>query len=777
MKKKVLSLFSGIGAFEKALQNLGIEFDLVNYCEIDKFASKSYSLIHNVSEEKNLVDVTKVNTDLLPNDLDLLTYGFPCVPKGYMIKVENGYKAIEDITDNDLVLTHNNQYKRVVKTMSRVSDHINHIKLIGCQDLQLTDEHPLYVLRNGEFTWVKAKDLNKETDYLCYNINNKSIPCNYSDAVLWLIGRYFADGYKENHSLHRPIFCIGKKKIEEFETYIKPFKFAIAHGERPAAEYRITDAYLCEIFSSLTTGSTTKEIPQWIVDLPKHQLEAFYKGYFSGDGHSRKDRELYMFCTASKNMFLALQDIVIKLYSVVPTVSIRHDTRKTTYNDTYNVQYSYRPKDQIVKDNKVCVKIKDVIRELKDIEVFNFEVEEDNSYTVNNVIVHNCQDISQAGKQRGFEDENGKRTRSGLFFDALRIIEDTKPKYAIAENVKALTSKKFEKEFKIVLDSLDSAGYNNYYQVLNAKDYGVPQNRERIFIVSIRKDIDNGEFVFPNKEPLQLRLKDLLQQEVEEKYYLKESKAYFMKHSFEEELKGNGFRFSPHIKNNADIAKAKAITTRAEDRMDDNFILDNKVDTDDTNFVFSSKDINLINDNTESKLEPLICASRGRNPDNPSDRREGIPTEQRLEINKQGISNTLTTVQKDNYVLEPTDRILQVGNVVDTGNFDNPQRGRIYSQEGISPALNTVGGGGQEPKITDTTNYIIRKLTPTECWRLMGFTDEDINKCIAGGLSNAQLYKQAGNSIVVQVLEKLLKALFDQTENEDLQKFINEFLY
>lgn len=773
MKKKVLSLFSGIGAFEKALQNLGIEFDLVNYCEIDKFASKSYSLIHNVSEEKNLVDVTKVNTDLLPKDLDLITYGFPCVPKGYMIKVENGYKAIEDITDSDIVLTHNNQYKRVVKTMSRVSDHINHIKLIGCQDLQLTDEHPLYVLRNGEFTWVKAKDLNKETDYLCYNINNKSIPCNYSDTVLWLIGRYFADGYKENHSLHRPVFCIGKKKIEEFETYIKPFKFSIAHGERPAIEYRITDDYLCEIFSSLTTGSTTKEIPQWIVDLPKQQLEAFYKGYLSGDGHSRKDRELYMFCTASKNMFLALQDIVIKLYNVVPTVSIRHDTRKATYNDTYNAQYSYRPKDQIVKNNKVCVKIKDVIRELKDIEVFNFEVEEDNSYTVNNVIVHNCQDISQAGKQRGFENaQTGERTRSGLFFEALRIIEATKPKFAIAENVKALTSKKFEKEFKIVLDSLEQAGYRNFWKVLNAKDYGIPQNRERVFVISVRNDVylANNTFIFPNKEPLQLRLKNLLQQEVEEKYYLKESKAYFMKHSFEEELKGNGFRFSPHIKDNADISKA--ITTRAGGRMDDNFILDNKIATDDTNFVFSSKNKSFadsykhpakIIDDTQGfdgvrtyddyaptlragrsglkVTEPLIRASRGRNPDNPSD------------------------------------RILQVGNIVDTGNFDNPQRGRIYSQEGISLALNTVGGGGLEPKITDTTNYRIRKLTPTECWRLMGFTDEDINKCIAGGLSNAQLYKQAGNSIVVQVLEKLLKALFDQTENEDLQKFINEFLY
>lgn len=129
-----------------------------------------------------------------------------------------------------------------------------------------------------------------------------------------------------------------------------------------------------------------------------------------------------------------------------------------------------------------------------------------------------CQDISNAGKQRGFEHE-GELTRSGLFFEALRIIEDYKPKFAIAENVKALVSKKFTKEFSIVLDSLDKAGYNNYWQVLNAKDYGIPQNRERVFIISIRKDIDKG-FTFPEPIPLELRLKDLLENNVDEKYYL-----------------------------------------------------------------------------------------------------------------------------------------------------------------------------------------------------------------------------------------------------------------
>lgn len=141
-----------------------------------------------------------------------------------------------------------------------------------------------------------------------------------------------------------------------------------------------------------------------------------------------------------------------------------------------------------------------------------------------------CQDISSAGKQRGFE-HDGELTRSGLFFEALRIIEDYKPKFAIAENVKALVSKKFTNEFNIVLDSLDKAGYNNYWQVLNAKDYGIPQNRERVFIVSIRKDIDTGLFRFPEGFPLELKLKDILEDEVDEKYYISDSKVAKIKKS------------------------------------------------------------------------------------------------------------------------------------------------------------------------------------------------------------------------------------------------------
>lgn len=135
-----------------------------------------------------------------------------------------------------------------------------------------------------------------------------------------------------------------------------------------------------------------------------------------------------------------------------------------------------------------------------------------------------CQDISLAGHQKGLFNEDGTKTRSGLFFDALRIITHTQPKIAIAENVKNLTSKKFENQFNIVLDSLDQAGYNNYYQVLNAKDFGIPQNRERIFIISIRKDIDHGTFEFPEPFELKKILNDMLEDEVDEHYFLSQEK-------------------------------------------------------------------------------------------------------------------------------------------------------------------------------------------------------------------------------------------------------------
>ena len=437
-----------------------------------------------------------------------------------------------------------------------------------------------------------------------------------------------------------------------------------------------------------------------------------------------------------------------------------------------------------------------------------------------------CQDISVAGNQKGISEG----TRSGLLYQVQRLLdvakeEGTLPKYLLLENVKNLVGKKFKSQFDNWLFYLDQLGYNTYWQVLNAKNYGIPQNRERVFALSIRKDLGVG-YEFPKPEVLTKRLADVLENEVDEKYYLKQSMVdYFIKNSLNNEEKGNGFRFKPHNPQNANVAFA--VTTRAGARMDDNFVLNENL-SDKPFFQFDKEgvvavreatkkgyaeatigdSINIEQPNSNTRrgrvghgvaqtlttapqqvvVEKVIGASRGRNPENPSDRTVGAPTEQRLELNSQGVSNTITTVQKDNYVVE--NRIIQVGNIVSTGNWDNPQRGRIYSTEGLSPALNTVGGGGLEPKIVIGSNqknaFIgdgsicstltsamgmggghvpivgfdnirIRKLTPLECWRLMGFDDEDFHKAQQSGVSNSQLYKQAGNSIVVDVLEKIFK--------------------
>ena len=361
-----------------------------------------------------------------------------------------------------------------------------------------------------------------------------------------------------------------------------------------------------------------------------------------------------------------------------------------------------------------------------------------------------CQDLSVAGKQAGL----GKGTRSGLLYECEKIIEAKKPKYLLLENVKNLVGKKFKPEFDKWLDYLESLGYTNYWQVLNAKNYGVPQNRERVFVVSILGD--HKPYKFADKIPLDKCIADILEDEVDEKYYLSEEVLKKFKPSknltqeadvtVTNEILDVGF-----IKKSEDGKKHQSNTVIHGDylmrtltacdwkspqlilipqatkkgyiEMDLPGVCDLSYPNSKTRrgrvqeggkvsptLTAASQDICYIDYKDEMVELPCICASRGRNPENPSSRIPGEPTEQRLEINTKGTSNTITTVQKDNYVVE--------------------------------------------------TTYRIRKLTPRECFRLMGMKDDDIDKIQAAGISNTQQYKMAGNSIVVDVLEAIFKNLF-----------------
>lgn len=178
-----------------------------------------------------------------------------------------------------------------------------------------------------------------------------------------------------------------------------------------------------------------------------------------------------------------------------------------------------------------------------------------------------CQDFSVAGKGAGGDEGSG--TRSSLMYETLRIVDKLKPKYVIWENVKNLLSAKHRHNFDAYLERMTELGYISYYQVLNAKDYGVPQNRERVFTVSIRKDINDKEFIFPEKQPLTKCLKDILEDDVDEKYYLSDEQVSSFVHSTEKaKAKGNGFKFEPTNGG----GYAKCIATRPGSRQTDNFV-------------------------------------------------------------------------------------------------------------------------------------------------------------------------------------------------------------
>lgn len=154
-----------------------------------------------------------------------------------------------------------------------------------------------------------------------------------------------------------------------------------------------------------------------------------------------------------------------------------------------------------------------------------------------------CQDISTAGKQRGFKEGSG--SRSSLLWECRRAIEAKRPKFLLMENVKALMSKKFMSEFQRWINTLTELGYTSFWQVLNAKDYGVPQNRERVFMVSI---LGEAAFEFPRPFPLEKRLRDVLEENVDESYYLKDEQVQrILAHCERKIAEGCGFKpqFTP----------------------------------------------------------------------------------------------------------------------------------------------------------------------------------------------------------------------------------------
>ena len=254
-----------------------------------------------------------------------------------------------------------------------------------------------------------------------------------------------------------------------------------------------------------------------------------------------------------------------------------------------------------------AVRISKIERGEENVRVYNISVNEDESYTANDVLVHNCTDISNAGRQSGLSEGSG--TRSSLLWECKRAIEAKKPKYLLMENVKALTSKKFINDFDAWRGYLVRLGYTNYWDILNAKHFEVPQNRERVFMISILNDTQGYTFPEPIL-PLKKRFKDVLESEVSEKYYL------------------------------------------------------------------TQEQVDRIIDNVEKATPQPQDAVRSTS------------------------TNLLSGIENKKKEIN-TDNIIQVGNLIGDreGKFSNPERGRVYSIEGIAPCQHTCPGGGHETKV------------------------------------------------------------------------------
>lgn len=374
-----------------------------------------------------------------------------------------------------------------------------------------------------------------------------------------------------------------------------------------------------------------------------------------------------------------------------------------------------------------------------------------------------CQSFSLAGKRLGELDPRGL-----LFFDFYRYVKNQQPKVFIIENVKGLLSDNKGKTFQNWLlllgnsvnghsqmfNHTDSLGYNLHHTVLNSKNFGVPQNRERVFIVGIRSDLPN-DFRFPVGWKLDKRLKDILENDVDEKYYLSKNALEYMSKpvtgSYSDRLS---------FMNDAENETSGCITANHSKDVPYNCL---KV-KEPTNLQ-GKKYINTIQTGGRSSLtikhnwdmviEPFCVAMRGRNSENASDRATGAATEQRLEQNSQGITNTITSVQKDNLIVEPS---LKMIHTLSGGKWDkaNESSRRIYDENGIAPTILTMQGGNLHPKTMQGSR--IRRLTPLECWRLQGFPDEAFYKTKQVN-SDTQLYKQAGNSMTTTVMKAILKNL------------------
>lgn len=780
---KFIDFFAGIGGFRRGMELAGHE--CVGFCEFDKFATASYTSMHLLTQEqrefldkmplkqrqKEILKEEYRNGEWYANDIrrvyagdipkaDCWCFGFPCFVRGTYILTEKGYIPIENVSVGDRVLTHKGRWKTVTSVMQRDNARIWNVNGFGILPTGTTAEHPYYVTRVSEpIEFKPVKGLNDS--YYSTMVLPDEEPNKYNKEMWWIIGRYIADGWRVRRQ-DRPrggriVFAVSDKKREEFEHRLSE---ANLHGtyteERTCGKYHVCNNQLYEYLGIFGEYAYGKRIPREALCLPREKAEYFYNGYMSGDG--RNDREEATSTSAA--VILGMCIIAQRLGKPVPAVYYTKRDSKCTIEgreckqrDTYTFRISNKSVKGYYRGRYVCRKLYQPTESDQYETVYNLSVEEDESYIANGAIVHNCQDISVAGKQVGFQGN-----RSSLFFRVMYLIgqlkEEDKPIYLFIENVKNLLSVNGGWDFARLLIEMEQGGYDAEWQVLNSKDFGVPQNRERCFIIGHLRGRSAAE-IFPIKGTN------------------RENSVSIIGHR-------DGFRRNTQVFDQEGITEA--LDTGQGCGRGHHVALPCFVDLSCQGIELTekarclqaryNKGVSNHKAETSGVAIPVLTPDRAEKRQNGRRFKEnGEPMFTLTSQDRHGIATSIspigevyTGVSPEFYrgVYEGCFRCLKAS-THDSGvalKLQNIPVSREY----------VLTRPGMFMKISDELTiyavwyekyqcYIaIRKLTPKECFRLQGWTDEYFEKA-AFVNSDSQLYKQAGNGVTVNVIEAIAKQL------------------
>lgn len=427
-----------------------------------------------------------------------------------------------------------------------------------------------------------------------------------------------------------------------------------------------------------------------------------------------------------------------------------------------------------------------------------------------------CQDFSVAGKQKGSVwtcngcgheynpltvhwnqrdqcpncgSNNIEKTRSSLLVEYLRVIRANKPNFGMYENVKNIVGKQFrDTTFKLFEDELHEYGYSTYWKVLNAKDYGIPQNRERVYLIFIKKDLDNGKFVFPEGFDNGIRLKDVLEDEVDEKYYISDDKVQRFLTNFNSK---NSLLYDPcQVRREGKSREYNDYcpTLTSRDYKDPRLVNENVVkqvgNISDCNGNWKNPQVGRIYDpdgcsptlntcgggsmnlrlfvvdksiNDTKQIEYANCVTAREDRGISNRKSEGTAVLETPDYSYCLDANYYKGTTIEQYVDKHRRQL--VSEVKETDDKTIIQKPRGFNKGGEHDICPTLSSHSWECNNFVKEQIRIRKLTPKECFRLMGFSDSAYDAA-SKVVSNSQLYKQAGNSIVVDVLYYILVELY-----------------